>query len=121
MTPSSATSTGSELADEDRRGRGLGDRGRRVLARAGSRPSTTSVHAFLTRTPEVALERAAELDAHRGTGAPQHAVAGIPLALKDVLATMGIRTTCGSKILENYVPPYDVHARGRACRATAAC
>ena len=45
------------------------------------------VRAFLTRTPEVALERAAELDAHRGTGAPQHAVAGIPLALKDVLAT----------------------------------
>ena len=48
------------------------------------------VRAFLTRTPEVALERAAELDAHRGAGAPQHAVAGIPLALKDVLATQGI-------------------------------
>ena len=66
-----------------------------------------SVRAFLTRTPEVALERAAELDTHRGTGAPQHPVAGIPLALKDVLATMGIRTTCGSKILENYIPPYE--------------
>jgi aspartyl-tRNA(Asn)/glutamyl-tRNA(Gln) amidotransferase subunit A len=66
-----------------------------------------SVRAFLTRTPEVALERAAELDTHKGTGAPQHPVAGIPLALKDVLATMGIRTTCGSKILENYIPPYE--------------
>jgi aspartyl-tRNA(Asn)/glutamyl-tRNA(Gln) amidotransferase subunit A len=72
-----------------------------------------SVRAFLTRTPEVALERAEELDAHRGTGAPQHAVAGIPLALKDVLSTMGIRTTCGSRILEDYVPPYDCTAWGR--------
>jgi aspartyl-tRNA(Asn)/glutamyl-tRNA(Gln) amidotransferase subunit A len=71
------------------------------------------VRAFLTRTPEVALERAEELDAHRGTGAPQHAVAGIPLALKDVLSTMGIRTTCGSKILETYVPPYDCTAWAR--------
>jgi aspartyl-tRNA(Asn)/glutamyl-tRNA(Gln) amidotransferase subunit A len=71
------------------------------------------VRAFLTRTPEVALERAAELDAHRGTGAPQHAVGGIPLALKDVLSTMGIRTTCGSKILETYVPPYDCTAWAR--------
>ena len=71
------------------------------------------VRAFLTRTPEVALERAAELDTHRGTGAPQHPVAGIPLALKDVLATMGIRTTCGSKILENYIPPYECTAWAR--------
>jgi aspartyl-tRNA(Asn)/glutamyl-tRNA(Gln) amidotransferase subunit A len=72
-----------------------------------------SVGAFLTRTPEVALERAAELDAHRSTGAPQHPVAGIPLALKDVLSTMGIRTTCGSRILETYVPPFDCTAWAR--------
>ena len=65
------------------------------------------VHAFLTLTPEVALERAEELDVHRTTGMPQHSVAGIPLALKDVLVTKGIRTTCGSRILESYVPPYD--------------
>jgi aspartyl-tRNA(Asn)/glutamyl-tRNA(Gln) amidotransferase subunit A len=71
------------------------------------------VRAFLTKTPEVALERAAELDAHRGTGAPQHPIGGIPLALKDVLATMGIRTTCGSRILEEYIPPYDCTAWAR--------
>jgi aspartyl-tRNA(Asn)/glutamyl-tRNA(Gln) amidotransferase subunit A len=71
------------------------------------------VRAFLTRTPEVALERAAELDAQRGIGAPVHGVAGIPVALKDVLSTMGIRTTCGSKILEGYVPPYDCTAWAR--------
>ncbi|HYY08298.1 MAG TPA: Asp-tRNA(Asn)/Glu-tRNA(Gln) amidotransferase subunit GatA [Actinomycetota bacterium] len=72
-----------------------------------------TIRAFLTRTPEVALERAAELDAQRGTGAPQHEVAGIPLALKDVLSTMGIRTTCGSLILETYIPPYDCTAWAR--------
>ena len=68
------------------------------------------VAAFLTPTPEVALERAAELDTYLSSGAPQSAVAGIPLALKDVLTTKGIRTTCGSKILEHYVPPYDATA-----------
>jgi aspartyl-tRNA(Asn)/glutamyl-tRNA(Gln) amidotransferase subunit A len=68
------------------------------------------VKAFLTPTPEVALERAEELDVYLSTGAPQSAVAGIPVGLKDVLTTNGIRTTCGSKILENYIPPYDCTA-----------
>jgi aspartyl-tRNA(Asn)/glutamyl-tRNA(Gln) amidotransferase subunit A len=69
--------------------------------------------AFLTPTPEVARERAAELDAYLATGAPQSGVAGIPTALKDVFTTKGIRTTCGSKILEQYVPPYDSTAWAR--------
>ena len=77
------------------------------------------VGAFLTPTPEVALERAAELDAYLTTGAPQSAVAGIPMALKDVLTTNGIRTTCGSKILENYIPPYDCTAWTRLSGAGA--
>ncbi|MDP9298248.1 MAG: Asp-tRNA(Asn)/Glu-tRNA(Gln) amidotransferase subunit GatA [Actinomycetota bacterium] len=68
------------------------------------------IHAFLTLTPEVARERAAALDAYLSTGAPQSSVAGIPIALKDVLTTNGIRTTCASKILESYVPPYDCTA-----------
>jgi aspartyl-tRNA(Asn)/glutamyl-tRNA(Gln) amidotransferase subunit A len=68
------------------------------------------VGAFLTPTPQVALERAAELDVYLGTGAPKPEVAGIPIALKDVLTTNGIRTTCGSKILEEYIPPYDCTA-----------
>ncbi|MGZ4132831.1 MAG: Asp-tRNA(Asn)/Glu-tRNA(Gln) amidotransferase subunit GatA [Actinomycetota bacterium] len=71
------------------------------------------VKAFLTLTPELARERAEELDAYLSTGAPQTGVAGIPVALKDVLTTNGIRTTCGSKILEPYVPPYDATAWAR--------
>ena len=77
------------------------------------------IGAFLTPTPELALERAAELDVYLATGAPQSAAAGIPSALKDVLTTNGIRTTCGSRILESYVPPYDSTAWARLSGAGA--
>ncbi|MEX2407134.1 MAG: Asp-tRNA(Asn)/Glu-tRNA(Gln) amidotransferase subunit GatA [Actinomycetota bacterium] len=67
------------------------------------------VKAFLARTEDLAQAQAGAADSRRSDGeAP--AVAGIPLALKDVLSTRGITTTCGSKILENYVPPYDCTA-----------
>ena len=77
------------------------------------------MNAILTPTPEVARERAAAVDDHATTGATQSPVAGIPIALKDVLATNGIRTTCGSKILENYIPPYDCTAWTRLSGAGA--
>ncbi len=77
------------------------------------------VKAFLTLTPQVALERAAELDAYRSSGAPFADVAGVPIALKDVFATNGIRTTCGSKILDGYIPPYDATAWTRLSGAGA--
>src|SRR5436190_8850214 len=77
------------------------------------------VGAFLTSTPQLARERAEELDAYLSTGAPRSAVAGIPIALKDVLSTNGIRTTCGSKILESYVPPFDATAWARLSGAGA--
>jgi aspartyl-tRNA(Asn)/glutamyl-tRNA(Gln) amidotransferase subunit A len=74
------------------------------------------VAAFLTRTDELARDRAAIADQRLASGdAPP--VAGIPIALKDVLATNGIRTTCGSRILENYVPPYDCTAWARLAEA----
>jgi aspartyl-tRNA(Asn)/glutamyl-tRNA(Gln) amidotransferase subunit A len=92
-----------------------------ILASAHERIDGTDddVHAFLTRTPEVAQERAAELDAYLTTGAPQSPVAGIPIAVKDVLTTIGIRTTCGSRILESYIPPYDATAWSRLSGAGA--
>jgi len=77
------------------------------------------VRALLTPTPQLAAERAEELDAYLSTGAPQSSVAGIPVAVKDVLTTNGIRTTCGSKILETYVPPYDATAWTRLSGAGA--
>jgi aspartyl-tRNA(Asn)/glutamyl-tRNA(Gln) amidotransferase subunit A len=76
------------------------------------------VEAFLTRTPELAREEAAAADARIAAGdAPP--TTGIPIALKDVLTTKGIRTTCGSRILETYVPPYDSTAWARLSAAGA--
>jgi aspartyl-tRNA(Asn)/glutamyl-tRNA(Gln) amidotransferase subunit A len=65
------------------------------------------VRAFLKLTPEAAHELADDVRRRRADGEVLWGVAGIPLALKDVLATKGITTTCGSRILHNYVPPYD--------------
>jgi aspartyl-tRNA(Asn)/glutamyl-tRNA(Gln) amidotransferase subunit A len=71
------------------------------------------IGAYLTPTDQLARERADELDAYLSTGAPQSVAAGIPVALKDVFTTNGVRTTCGSRILETYVPPYDSTAWAR--------
>jgi aspartyl-tRNA(Asn)/glutamyl-tRNA(Gln) amidotransferase subunit A len=64
------------------------------------------VEAFLERTDDIARQQARAADERIAAGDAPPA-AGIPLALKDVLSTRGVTTTCGSKILETYVPPFD--------------
>ncbi|WP_216215753.1 Asp-tRNA(Asn)/Glu-tRNA(Gln) amidotransferase subunit GatA [Amycolatopsis aidingensis] len=66
------------------------------------------VHAFLHVDREGALAAAEAVDADLAAGrAPASPLAGVPLALKDVFTTKGIPTTCGSRTLEDWVPPYD--------------
>jgi aspartyl-tRNA(Asn)/glutamyl-tRNA(Gln) amidotransferase subunit A len=65
------------------------------------------VHAFLHVDAEGALRAAEESDRRREAGETLSPLDGIPIAVKDVLATRGLPTTCGSRILEGWVPPYD--------------
>jgi aspartyl-tRNA(Asn)/glutamyl-tRNA(Gln) amidotransferase subunit A len=68
------------------------------------------VRAYLQLCPELALEQAAKIDRQIAAGDPVGALAGIPVAIKDVILTRGMRNTCASKILGNYVAPYDAPA-----------
>jgi aspartyl-tRNA(Asn)/glutamyl-tRNA(Gln) amidotransferase subunit A len=69
--------------------------------------SNAELNAFLTVAREEVLEQARAVDAKRARGEALGALAGVPIALKDALCTRGVRTTCGSKVLEHWVPPYD--------------
>jgi len=77
------------------------------------------LHAFVTVLHDEARRRAAEIDADAAAGRDPGPLAGVPVALKDNLCTRGVRTTCASRILEGWRPPYDatVVARLRAAGA----
>jgi aspartyl-tRNA(Asn)/glutamyl-tRNA(Gln) amidotransferase subunit A len=76
-----------------------------VLARADE--VEERVRAYVTLTPEAALAAAREADDKLARGEDPGRAGGLPMAVKDVLCTRGVRTTCSSRILENYVPVYD--------------
>jgi aspartyl-tRNA(Asn)/glutamyl-tRNA(Gln) amidotransferase subunit A len=67
-------------------------------------------NAYLTLSPERALAAAKAVDAKIASGEDPGALAGVPVAVKDVIVTRGLRTTCASKMLANYIPPYDATA-----------
>ena len=67
----------------------------------------SKVNAFLTLTCDEALAKAKEIDAKIKAGETLGALAGIPIAIKDNICTEGVNTTCASKMLEDFIPPYD--------------
>ena len=88
-----------------------------VLRRIDEREST--LNAYITKTPDLALKQAELADERFLKDKRTPLLNGLPIAIKDNLCTRGIKTTCGSKILFNYIPPYDASAVGKVIRSGA--
>ena len=79
-------------------------------ALAYAQAENPKTNAYLTFSPDRALAAASRVDDAIAKGEYVGSLAGVPLAVKDVIVTKGLRTTCGSRILEHYIPPYDATA-----------
>ena len=96
----------AEIADHVRGGRlAAGDVAEAAIARM--QRHDPALHAFCTPTPEVARAAAREVDARIAAGAPVGLLAGVPVAIKDLVLTRGIRTTFGSRLYADFVPAED--------------
>jgi aspartyl-tRNA(Asn)/glutamyl-tRNA(Gln) amidotransferase subunit A len=84
---------------------------------ANIRRRDSQIQAFLHVDEDGALETARQIDLRRKRSEPLGPLAGLPIAIKDVLCTAGQITTCGSKILKNFTPPYDAHVVTRLKQA----
>ena len=84
-----------------------------VVSQCIDRIEASKFNTFITVAKESALEAAGKMEGHTGP------LAGVPIAIKDNISTSGIQTTCASKILGGYVPPYDAHVIERLKAAGA--
>src|SRR5690242_17726439 len=75
-----------------------------------ARAENPKTNAYLHFCPERAMEAAKRVDDRLAHGEDPGALAGVPIGVKDVIVTKDVRTTCGSRLLENYIPPYDATA-----------
>ncbi len=73
------------------------------------RERDSTIHSFLHVDADDVLTQARKIDAKRRAGQTVGKLSGLPIAVKDILCTQGQPTTCASKILQNFVPPYDAH------------
>ena len=78
----------------------------------------SKVDAYVTLCEESAMAKAAEVDAKRAKGEELSPLAGIPIAVKDNICTKGVLTTCSSKMLYNFKPPYDATVVEKAVRGS---
>jgi aspartyl-tRNA(Asn)/glutamyl-tRNA(Gln) amidotransferase subunit A len=91
---------------------------RAALERIGN--TEPELHSFITVTDEAALAQAKAADARRGRG-ESGPLLGIPIGIKDMILTKGVRTTAGSKILQNFIAPYDATVTEHLLQAGAVC
>ena len=92
---------------------------RACLDRIGEQEKT--VHAFITVTPELAIARAEAVQRGIDDGTYTGPLAGVPMAIKDLISTKGVATTCASKMLEHYVPVFDATVTKKLETAGAVC
>ena len=106
---------------EMREGLGRGDFTAIELVRAhiAAAEAAKPLNAYVTETPELALELAAASDVRRAAGAASGAMDGMPSAIKDLFCTDGVATGAGSRILDGFVPPYDSTVTAKLAAAGA--